>query len=144
MSKHPYDIGTFIGLRKGFADNHYLLRIYGMDSSEFQTYYHYHLDYFLSKKQGKEKEFLQHVWDIVARRITYYESKDPFSNKHALYVANIRQLKSFQEYLASRDQWNIRPNDLLIREKDERINQLKVRIEQLESRLKELSRYEVA
>ncbi|WP_245826869.1 hypothetical protein [Parapedobacter luteus] len=69
------------------------------------------LDYFLSTGQGTEKDFLAHSWHIVQKRIEHLERKDPFSSEHPRYLSKIGKLTKFQQYLGTRDKWNIRPND---------------------------------
>src|SRR5690554_384071 len=59
---HPFDVGNILGLKRGYCNNHFLLKIYVIDNAEFEDYYTYHLNYFLSKGQGAEKEFLSYVW----------------------------------------------------------------------------------
>lgn len=132
------------GLKRGSDDNHFLLKVYKLEPSSFGDYYLYHLDYYLSKdEQNSEEEFFKHVWRIVFKRIEYFESRDPFSSKHALYVANIEKLRAFQEFLAPRDKWNIRPNDALLREKDGQIADLLAKIEEQQRELKEYRNFDV-
>jgi hypothetical protein len=144
FSPHPFDVGNILGLKRGYGNNHFLLKIYGLDKTEFENYYTYHLNYFLSKGQGAEKEFLSHVWYIVQKRIEHFERKDPFSSEHPRHQSNIGKLTEFQQYLDTRDKWNIRPNDVLLKEKDEKIAELQARIQDLEEQLKAHTKYGVA
>ena len=142
---HPYDQGVLTGLRRGSDDNHFLLKIYKLEPASFEGYYQYHLDHYLSKDEGNsEKEFFAHVWQRVAKRIEYFESRDPFSSKHALYVANIEKLTVFQEFLSIKDRWNIRPNDALLKEKDAKIAELDEKIKELEKKLGKLEAFNVS
>ncbi|MCT1525051.1 hypothetical protein [Sphingobacterium hotanense] len=142
---HPYDLGVLTGLKKGSDDNHFLLKIYGLESSSFEDYYLYHLEYYLSKDEGNdEKDFLAHVWQRVTRRIEHFERQDPFSSKHAQYVSNIEKLQEFQKFLSQRDKWNIRPSDALLKEKDAKIAELNEKIEELEKKLEKLKVFEVS
>jgi len=143
---HPYDLGVLTGLRRGSDDNHFLLNIYKLEPSSFEEYYRYHLDHYLSKNEEKtsEKEFFAHVWQRVARRIEYFERKDPFSSKHALYMSNIEKLQEFQKFLLPRDKWNIAPSDVLLKEKDAKIAELYQKIEALEKELEDLKEFNVA
>lgn len=144
FSPHPFDVGNILGLKRGYGNNHFLLKIYGLDKTEFENYYTYHLNYFLSKGQGAEKEFLSYVWYIVQKRIEHFERKDPFSSEHPRHQSNIGKLTEFQQYLDTRDKWNIRPNDVLLKEKDEKIAELQARIQDLEEQLKAHTKYGVA
>ncbi len=97
---HPYDLGVLTGLKRGSDDNHFLLKVYKLDAYAFEDYYLYHLEYYLEKdERNNEKEFFEHVWRIVEKRIEYFEGRDPFSSKHALYVSNTGKLRAFQEFL---------------------------------------------
>ncbi len=130
---HPYDLGVLTGLKRGNDDNHFLLKVYKLDAYAFEDYYLYHLEYYLEKdERNNEKEFFEHVWRIVEKRIEYFEGRDPFSSKHVLYVSNTGKLRVFQEFLMRRDKWNIRPNELLLTEKDNLIAELREKIGTLE------------
>ncbi len=142
---HPYDLGVLTGLRRGSDDNHFLLNIYKLEPSSFEGYYQYHLDHYLAKDEGNsEKEFFAHVWQRIERRIEYFERKDPFSSKHALYMANIDKLQEFQKFLLPRDRWNIAPSDVLIKEKDAKIAELNEKIEALEKKLRKFEAFNVS
>ena len=144
-NSHPYDLGVLTGLKRGSDDNHFLLKVYKLEPSSFEDYYLYHLDYYLSKdEQNSEEKFFTNVWRIVSKRIEYFERRDPFSSKHALYVANIEKLTAFQGFLSPKDQWNIRPNDILLQEKDAKITELYAKIEALEKELEDLKEFNVS
>lgn len=126
---HAYALGNIMGVRPGYEDNHFLLKLYSLDEALYEDYYGYHLDYYLSTSAGnKEKDFFTHIWYIVSDRIAYFQGRDPFSLKHALYLSNIDKLKTFQSFLSPKDQWNIRPNDVLLKEKDELIAKICLKI----------------
>jgi len=144
FSPHPFDLGNILGLKKGYEDNHFLLKVYNLDDGSFYDYYLYHLKHYLSLHHTAEKEFFSHVWQIVSARIAHFERQDPFSSKHALHVSNIRKLNEFLEFLAPLDRWNIRPNDNLIKEKDDEIARLRSEIEILRNKLADLDKYEVS
>src|SRR5690606_9545605 len=136
FSPHPFDVSNILGLKRGYGNNHFLLKIYGLDKTEFENYYAYHLNHFLSTGQGTEKDFLSHVWYIVQKRIEHFERKDPFSSGHPRHQSNIGKLTEFQQYLDTRDKWNIRPNDALLKEKDGRIAELEAHIQELKAHTK--------
>jgi len=48
---------------------------------------------------------------------------------HSLHISNIRKLNEFLDFLAPLDKWNFRPNDMLIKEKDEEICRLRAELE---------------
>lgn len=115
-----------------------------MGKADFEAYYTHHLGHFLSTGQGTERDFLDHVWRIVQKRIEHFERKDPFSSGHPRHLSNIEKLTEFQQYLATRDKWDIRPNDVLVKEKDVKIAELEARIQDLEEQLKAHSKYGVS
>lgn len=141
---HPFSIGTIKGVPTGYEDNHFLLKIYGLKREVFDDYYQYHLEYYLSGGNRSEKEFFSHVWHIVSDRIDYFKSQSPYSSKHPLYISNITKLNEFLSFLSPLDKWNIRSNDLLIKEKDEEIAKLRLELEILRKKLSELEKYEVS
>ena len=129
---HAYSLGNILGVSPGYEDNYFLLKLYSLDESFYRDYYGYHLDYYLSKRaDNKEKDFFTHIWYIISDRIAYFQGRDPYSLKHALYLSNIEKLKSFQSFLSPKDQWNVRPNDVLLKEKDELIAKLQKENKQL-------------
>jgi len=141
---HPYDLGTFMGLWHSHDDNHFLLKIYRIDESDFSNYYNYHLDYALKNDLASEEDFLRHVWQIVQTRIRHIEIQDPFSRNHAMHRQQLEKLQQFQKYLTSIDEWNARPSYIVITEKDELIQSQKQEIEKLSAKLAELNEYEVS
>jgi hypothetical protein len=128
---HPFELGNILGLKRGYEDNHFLLKVYDMEEKIFHDYYQYHLQYYLSQENRSEKDFFSHVWHIVSDRIDYFKGQNPFSSKHSLHVSNIMKLKQFLDYLSPKDQWNVRPNDILIKEKDELIAKLRKEVKTL-------------
>ncbi|HVX00811.1 MAG TPA: hypothetical protein VHA52_10310 [Candidatus Babeliaceae bacterium] len=103
---HKYDIGVFVGLKKGYEDNLFIKKLFTLPELEYAAYYLYHLTYFLNKEPNGEQEFFSFVWQIVLRRIKFIETKDPFNSSHALDMEILDKLISFQKYLRSIDQWN--------------------------------------
>lgn len=144
FNPHPFDLGNILGLKMGYEDNHFLLKVYDLEEKIFQDYYQYHLEYYLSGGNRSEKDFFSHVWHIVSDRIDYFKGQDPFSSKHSLHISNIRKLNEFLDFLAPLDKWNIRPDDMLIKEKDEEICRLRAELEALQKKLDDLEKYEVS
>lgn len=91
-----------------------------------------------------EEDFFRHVWQIVQTRIRHFEMQDPFSSKHAMHRQNLEKLQQFRKYLASIDEWNARPANIVIAEKDDLIQNQKQEIEKLNAELAELNQYEVS
>ncbi|KAA8485564.1 hypothetical protein BDE36_0411 [Arcticibacter tournemirensis] len=106
LNSHKYDVGILTGLKDGYEDNLFIKKVLELPELEYESYYLYHLDYFLSKEPQGEQEFFSFVWQIVLRRINYLEIKDPFNSSHALDVEIIEKLLHFQKYLRSIDQWD--------------------------------------
>src|SRR5690606_41547730 len=90
------------------------------DMAEFEQYYDVQLIFILSTVQDSEKDFHAHEWHIVQKRIEHFERKDPFTPEHPQHLSNIEKLTEFQRYLGTRDKWNVRPHDVLVKEKTER------------------------
>ena len=103
---HKYDVGVFIGLKKGYEDNLFIKKLFTLPEPEYADYYQYHLTYFLEEEPRGEQEFFSFVWQIVLRRIRYIEIKDPFNSSHALDMEILEKLLHFQKYLRSIDKWN--------------------------------------
>lgn len=141
---HPFELGNILGLKKGYEDNHFLLKVYNLDDGSFYDYYVYHLQYYLSLKNSSEKDFFSHAWQITFSRIAHFERKNLFSAKHSLDTSNIRKLRELRIFLAPLDNWNIRPNDMLIKEKEKQIEGLRVELEILSTKLSDLEKYEVS
>ncbi|MBB1643624.1 hypothetical protein [Sphingobacterium sp. UME9] len=145
INAHPYELGNILGLKKGYDDNHFLLKLYSIDHSDFKSYYSFHLEYFSNRNPStREKIFFSHVWSIVNVRIGYFETKDPFSAKHPRYVSNIQKLKEFRDFLSNYDYNNMLPQGELIKKKDSIIAELNRKLEQRDRRLKKLEEYEVS
>lgn len=133
-----------MGLWQSHDDNQFLLKIYRMHENEFSDYYNYHLNYALENHMTSEEDFFPHVWQIVQSRIKHFEMQDPFSNNHGMHRQNLAKLQQFRKYLASIDEWNARPANIVIAEKDELIQNQKQQIEKLNAELAELNQYEVS
>lgn len=144
FSSHPYDLGTLMGLWHSHDDNHFLLKIYRIEEKEFADYYSYHLNYALKNNLVNQEEFFRHVWQIIKIRINHFEIQDPFSNNHGMYRQNLAKLQQFRKYLASIDEWDARPANIVIAEKDELIQNQKIELEKLNLKLAELNEYEVS
>ena len=144
ISQHPYDLGTFMGLWHSHDDNHFLLKIYRIDEKEYADYYSYHLNHALKNNLAGEENFFRHVWQIVQSRIKHFEMQDPFSNNHGMHRQSLAKLQQFRKYLASIDEWNARPANIVIAEKDELIQNQKLEIEKLNAELAEFNQYEVS
>jgi hypothetical protein len=144
FSPHPYDLGTFMGLRHSHDDNHFLLKIYMIGEKEFTDYYGHHLKHTLENNITSEEDFFRHIWQIVQNRIKHYEAQDPFSGNHARHRKNVEKLQKFQSYLTSIDRWNARPAHIIIAENEQTIQNQKMELERLHAALENLNHYEVA
>ena len=129
FSSHPYDLGTYMGLWHSHDDNHFLLKIYRIDEKELSNYYDYYVNYALGNNLAGEEDFFRHVWQIVQSRIKHFEMQDPFSNNHGMYRQNPAKLQQFQNYLTIIDEWDARPSNIVIAEKDDLIQNQKQEIE---------------
>jgi len=41
FSPHLFDVRNILGLKRGYGNNHFLLKIYGLDKTKFECYYTY-------------------------------------------------------------------------------------------------------
>lgn len=144
FSPHPYDIGNPIGSWHKYEDNHLLNKLYEIDGDRFGEFYKYHLQHALKSNICSEEAFFLKVWEIVDDRIINLKTKDPFSSYHEKYLFRIEKLQQFQKYLNNIDEWNARPSQIVIAEKEEVIQNQKIEIEKLQARLAELNEYEIA
>ena len=78
FNPHAFELGNILGLKMGYEDNHFLLKIYSLKKEIFDNYYQYHLKYYLSGGNRSEKDFFSHIWHIVSDRIDYFKAQDPF------------------------------------------------------------------
>jgi hypothetical protein len=140
---HKYDIGIFVGLKKGYEDNLFIKKLFTLPEQEYPDYYHYHLSYFLGKEPQGEQEFFSFVWQIVLRRIKYLEIKDPFNSSHALDMEILEKLLQFQKYLRSIDLWNTQKTlPEIIAEQQDEIRKQQEQITNLKTELKAAKKLE--
>jgi hypothetical protein len=145
FSPHRFEIGRPIIQNREAEDNFLLLRLYEIDESEFSDYYKFHLEDFLKKFSGQEEAFFYSVEDIISTRIRYFQRQDPFGSNHSANNERIRQLRGFQQFLMTIDQWHkSKPIETIIGEKDEQITQLKAKIEELENQLNGFAAFEAS
>ncbi|MEO6524627.1 MAG: hypothetical protein ABIN91_23280 [Mucilaginibacter sp.] len=134
---HKFDIGVFIGLKKGYEDNLFIKKLFTLPIREYAEFYQYHLIYFLGKEAQGEQEFFSFVWQVVLRRIRYIEIKDPFNSSHALDMEMLEKLIQFQKYLRSIDQWNTQKTlPEIIADQQEEIRKQQLQIAELKEDLK--------
>ncbi|HEY2581197.1 MAG TPA: hypothetical protein VGI43_05305 [Mucilaginibacter sp.] len=134
---HKYDIGIFVGLKKGYEDNLFIKKLFTLPEHEYTDYYKYHLSYFLGKEPLGDQEFFTFVWQIVLIRIKYIETKDPFNSSHATDMELLAKLTTFQKYLRFIDQWNTeRTLPEIIAAQQEEIRKQQVQIDGLKEDLK--------
>ncbi|WP_244824578.1 hypothetical protein [Dyadobacter pollutisoli] len=139
---HRFEIGTLF-IQSPFHDNHFLLKLDNLVDHELTDYYNFHLRYYIDSVNGNEQHFHRYVSDIVATRIAVLKLVDPFSRKALRAKEQINQLRAFQTFLHSIDQWNSsQALELVIAEKNEEISDLKKHIAELERQLQALRQFE--
>jgi len=99
FSAHPFDLGTFLGLWHSHDDNHFLIKIYRIEETEFADFYSYHLNYALENNLTNQEDFFCHVWQIVHTRIKHFEMQDPFSSNYAMHRQNLKNSNSSKNTL---------------------------------------------
>lgn len=139
---HRFEIGTVL-IQSSFHDNHFLLKLYKLDDQELPEFYYFHLRYYIDSVKGNEQDFHRYVSDIVSTRIAVLKLVDPFSRKALRAKEQINQLRAFQTFLHSIDQWNSsQALEVVISEKNEEISDLKKHIAELDSQLQTLRQFE--
>lgn len=142
-NSHKYDVGVFVGLKKGYEDNLFIKKMLELPELEYGDYYQYHLAYFLDKEPQGEHEFYTFVWQVVLRRMRYTETKDPFRSGHALDTEVLDKLTRFQKYLRSIDRWHTdKTLPEIIADQHEEIKRQGAEIRALEDQLKEARKLE--
>ncbi len=58
---HPYEIGNILGAKKGLDDNHFLAKVYNLDTGHYRTLYNFHLQHFQNTAGGTEAIYSRHV-----------------------------------------------------------------------------------
>ena len=142
FNPHEYEIGTPF-IQSSFLDNHFLLKLYKLDEREFPEFYRFHLQHYIENFPDKEYEFHRYLSEIVSTRIAQLKLIDPFSRKALSAKARIQQLRAFQTFLESADQWNSsKVLEVVIAENNKEIVGLKEQIIKLKDELEALRRYE--
>lgn len=144
FSPNRFEIGNPVIQNIILADNFYLKKIYELSENDFESYYNFHLSYFLESHPNQDEAFFKYVHGIVTTRINYLNSLNPFSGKAKRNIEPRRQLEAFLNFLKSIDHWHkTEPIETLIGDKDNQIDKLKHRIAELESQLKDATKYDV-
>ncbi len=135
---HPFDIGRPLSWWESHYDRHFLLRLYQRKESEFDAFYHYHLNYFLKENEGaKEEEFFEHVWNILKDRLEQLVKEDAPGSGHARNNSDKMRLRSFQKYMKTIDKWDTdKSKDTIIAEKEAEIQELKAQLAETRQELK--------
>ena len=144
--EHPFDIGMPFSWWRGHYDRHFLNNLYERKESEFEAFYKYHLDYFLTVNAGsQEVEFYKHLRDLIQDGIAVLIKEDKPGSKTKHERTNIQkaQLRAFAGYLDSIDQWAVRPRLEVYTEKDATIARLQNHIAALEKQISEMKEFDV-
>ena len=143
FSPHQYDIGRPWFSNRKLEDNFFFLKVYEIEPTEYNGFYHYQLNFYLKANPGKEEAFFNHVYDIVINRIRHFKRQDPFSSKYAAGLEQTRKLEAFLGFLKTVDHWHkVEPLESVIGEKDKLIAQLNQRIAELEAKLKQAREFD--
>jgi len=92
FKSNKYDIGRPIFQNRKLEDNFFVLKIYEIDQSEYNSFYQYQLDHYLKINPSQEEILFKHVYDVVINRIKHFKRQDPFSPKYASGLENTRKL----------------------------------------------------
>jgi hypothetical protein len=139
FSPNQFDIGRPFFWSKKFEDNHFLYRLFKIDEKQYAGFYKYHLDHFLLiYSAATEKEFFDHVWEIVKDHVKRLSLKDNYSPDHPGHLRDKQILQAFQNYLSGIDRWNTdKSKDFIIAEKEIEIINLKATLDHIKQELKE-------
>ncbi|WDF68694.1 hypothetical protein PQ465_20660 [Sphingobacterium oryzagri] len=140
---HLFQVGTFLGSRRGYEDNLFLVKIYEIQAAQFASFYDFHFSYARENKVS-DKDFFKYIWDIVAVRIAHLKRRNPFSSYREQNQKRLHQLTLFQTFLREMDKWNLRPIEELLEQKERLIAQQQEQIVELQSKLRVLQEYDVA
>jgi hypothetical protein len=144
FSPNRFEIGNPIIQNKVQADNFFLKKLYQLSHNEFESYYNFHLFYFLESHPNQEEAFLKYVHGIVTTRISYLNSLNPFTGTAKRNVELKKQLEAFLNFLKTIDRWyTMQPLESVIGEKDDQIDELKKCVTELESQLKDATKFDV-
>ena len=114
-----------------------------MSENEFETYYNFHLSYFLASNSEQQEAFFKYVHGVVNTRIKYLNSLNPFSGTAKRNIEPKKQLVAFLEFLKTVDRWHKTESlESVIGEKNNQIDKLKQRVVELEGQLKEATKYD--
>lgn len=144
--EHPFDIGMVFTWWKSHYDRHFLKNLYERSENEFDSFYNYHLRYFLSVNEGAEEAvFFKHVWDICSDELAVLIKDDGRHSKsrHARNNMQKIQIRAYIAYLRSIDRWNTdKTKDEIIAEKETEIQHLKKQLAETRQELKDARRLE--
>ncbi|MFD2967736.1 hypothetical protein [Sphingobacterium bambusae] len=141
---HPYEIGNILGAKKGFEDNHFLAKVYDLDTADYRPLYDFHLQHFQNTAKGTEAVYFRHIWQLAEGRIAYFKSRNPFSSDRENHEYRIAKLHDFMEFLRSIDQWNVRPLEEIIVEQNTALEKQQNEIQRLREKIAELEQYNVS
>ena len=99
FSPNRFEIGNPIIQNKIQADNFFLKKLYNLSENEFETYYNFHLSYFLASNSEQQEAFFKYVHGVVNTRIKYLNSLNPFSGTAKRNIEPKKQLVAFLEFL---------------------------------------------
>lgn len=143
FSPNNFEIGNPIIQNTIQADNFFLKKLYSLSENKFESYYNFHLFYFLESHPKQEEAFFIHVRGIVTTRINYLNSLNPFTATARRNVEPKKRLEAFLDFLKTNDRWHkTEPLESVIGEKNNQIDKLKQRIAELENQLKEATKYD--
>jgi len=144
FNPHPFDVGNPIGKWHGYEDNHFIRKLLILNDGDYSTYFHHHLDDFVSKEKGTAEQFFKIVWSLVQNWIDILKRNDPLGRDHPTDVTKIKKLSNFHEFVVSIDEWNARPTDVVNAEMEKTIITQQEHIKKLEERLATLNEFETA
>ena len=144
FSPNRFEIGNPLIQNTIQADNFFLKKLYQLSERDFGSYYQFHLSYFLESHLNQEEAFFKYVYGIVATRINYLNSLNPYSGTAKRNIEPKKKLDAFLNFLKTIDRWHtMEPLESVIGEKDKQIDKLTLRVAELEGQLKEATKYDV-
>lgn len=142
FSPHRFEIGNPL-IRSAYVENHFFKKLLSLSKSEYLAFYNFHLAYYLKGKKGSDVDFFCYVAEITEDRIRYYKRQNPFSSNQIRNRKHLEQLKGFQNFLTSINQWNKHYTlESILEEKEAQITRLKEEVAQLQAQLQKQRPYE--
>ena len=69
LSPNPYEIGNPISFNQKLENNFFFKKLHTIPENEYKPFFYFHQHYYLEQNPQQEKQFLEHVLELVQDRI---------------------------------------------------------------------------